>query len=60
MPTERYEDVIKGPAERVTADGRPLEFAPDLVDQLTGGLQRGRRHPAPARPDLVDPVRKPW
>ncbi|MGC2378813.1 MAG: hypothetical protein WA622_17015 [Mycobacterium sp.] len=41
MPTERYEDVIKGPAERVTADGRPLEFAPDLVDQLTADCKEG-------------------
>jgi hypothetical protein len=33
MPAERFEEVIIGPAERVTADGRPLEFAPDLVDR---------------------------
>jgi WD40 repeat protein len=41
MPTERFEEVITGPAERVTADGRPLEFAPDLVDQLLADCKEG-------------------
>jgi WD40 repeat protein len=41
MPTERFEEVITGPAERVTADGRPLEFAPDLVDQLLADVKEG-------------------
>jgi WD40 repeat protein len=41
MPTERFEEVITGPAERVTADGRPLEFAPDLVDRLLADCKEG-------------------
>jgi WD40 repeat protein len=41
MPSERFEEVITGPAERVTADGRPLEFAADLVDQLLADCKEG-------------------
>ena len=41
MPSERYEQVITEPAERVTADGRPLRFAPDLVDQLLADCKEG-------------------
>ena len=41
MPTERFEEVITGPAERATADGRPLEFAPDLVDHLLADCKEG-------------------
>jgi WD40 repeat protein len=41
MATERFEEVITGPAERATADGRPLEFAPDLVDRLLADCKEG-------------------
>jgi hypothetical protein len=41
MPTERFAEVIVGPAERVTADGRPLEFAADLLDQLLADCKEG-------------------
>ena len=41
MPTEQFKEVITGPAERATADGRPLEFAPDLVDRLLADCKEG-------------------
>ena len=41
MPPENYREVIKEPAERVTADGRPLDIAPDLVERLLADVKDG-------------------
>ena len=41
MPSEQFLEVIIGPAERVTSDGRPLRFAPGLVDQLLSDCREG-------------------
>jgi hypothetical protein len=41
MPAQQFKEVITGPAERVTADGRPLELAPDLVDTLLDDCREG-------------------
>jgi hypothetical protein len=42
MTPEQFKEVITGPAERVTADGRPLKFAPDLIEQLLADLIKDR------------------
>jgi WD40 repeat protein len=41
MPSDQYREVIKEPALRATADGRPLELAPDLVEKLVADCNDG-------------------
>jgi hypothetical protein len=41
MPTEQFDRVITGPAERATESDRPLEFGPDLVEKLLDDCREG-------------------
>lgn len=41
MPSEQFKEVILGPAERVTADGRPLTVSAELVDRLLDDCKEG-------------------
>jgi WD40 repeat protein len=41
MPKGAYADIITGPARRLTASGRKLEIAPDLVDGLLTDMEAG-------------------
>jgi len=41
MPREQFREVITGPAQRISAAGRPLEIAPDLVDRLLSDCREG-------------------
>jgi hypothetical protein len=41
MPAEQFKEVITGPADRVTADGRALDLAPELVDTLLADCKEG-------------------
>lgn len=41
MPSEQFKEVITGPASRASQAGRPLELAPDLVDELLVDCKEG-------------------
>ena len=41
MPSERFQEVICGPAQRATQAGRPLVLDPDLVDRLLEDCKHG-------------------